>query len=74
MRAQAVFKAASLCGGIEALALRLGTDPQTLRKWIDGAVPVPAHIFVRASELITDAALADAAKQARGVRLKRAQG
>jgi hypothetical protein len=49
--------AATLVGGEEELALRLGVTRQHLDLWIAGAVPPPMKIFLKAVDIVTDAAM-----------------
>ena len=44
--------AATLCGGISALAARLGIDPGLAHAWHEGSEAPPTEVFLRAVDLI----------------------
>lgn len=50
--------AATLVGGEDELALRLGVTRRDLDLWIAGVVPPPVKIFLKAVDIVTDAAMA----------------
>jgi hypothetical protein len=45
-------RAASLVGGPEALAARLGTSPEQIKRWIAGAGGAPTFVFLGAVDII----------------------
>jgi DNA-binding transcriptional regulator YdaS (Cro superfamily) len=60
LRAQALARAALIVGGLDKLSERLGFTPATLAMLIRGDAPVPPEMFMRATEIITDATVEDA--------------
>jgi hypothetical protein len=50
--------AATLLGGEEALALRLGVTQQDLALWIRGVARPPVKIFLEAVDIVTEDAMA----------------
>jgi hypothetical protein len=55
-------RAAAIVGGMEALAVELGIPVEILSKYLRGELPIPTGVFLRASEIVTDATVVDAAK------------
>jgi hypothetical protein len=45
-------RAASLVGGPEALAARLGTSPEHIKRWISGVAGAPTFVFLGAVDII----------------------
>ncbi len=45
-------RAASLVGGPEALAARLGTSPEDMKSWISGVAGAPTFVFLGAVDII----------------------
>ena len=64
LHVQALARAALIVGGLDMLSERLGVTPATLAMLIRGAAPVPPAMFLRATEIISDAAVVDASKLA----------
>jgi hypothetical protein len=62
LRAQTLDWAALIIG-LDALAEDLGVTPAMLAVLVRGAARVPPEMFLRAMEIITDAAVSDAAKR-----------
>jgi DNA-binding transcriptional regulator YdaS (Cro superfamily) len=62
LRAQTLARAATILGGVDALAERLGVAPGTLSMLIRGEASAPPEMFLVAIDIITDAGLADAMK------------
>ena len=52
-------------GGVEALAERLGVTSKVLSLLIRGDASVPPDLFFRASEILTEAGIADITKRSR---------
>jgi hypothetical protein len=50
-------------GGVEVLAEKLGVTSKVLSLFIRGDAPVPPELFFRASEIVTEAGIADITKQ-----------
>lgn len=50
--------AATLVGGEEALAVRLGVTQQDLALWISGVARPPVKIFLEAVDIVTNDAMA----------------
>ena len=64
LRARALAKAVVIAGGSDLLAAELGITAATLAMLIRGELPVPPEMFLRATEIITDAAIKPASKPA----------
>jgi DNA-binding transcriptional regulator YdaS (Cro superfamily) len=65
LRAKTLARAALVVGGVEALAERLGVTSKVLSLLIRGGAPVPPELFFQASEIITEAGIADISKRSR---------
>ena len=50
--AQTLNRAAQIVGGRDPLAARLQVLPAQLARWLDGVEPAPAHVFLKAVDLI----------------------
>ncbi len=50
--------AAKLVGGEEELALRLGVTRPEVDRWISGEAQPPLGVFLKAIDIVTDAAMA----------------
>jgi DNA-binding transcriptional regulator YdaS (Cro superfamily) len=61
LRAQTLARAAQIVGGADVLAEQLAVVPETLRRYLRGNSPVPLEIFLRATEIVTEASVGDAA-------------
>jgi DNA-binding transcriptional regulator YdaS (Cro superfamily) len=55
---QTLEYAATLVGGEEQLALRLGVTRPELSLWLSGAASPPVGVFLKAVDIVTDAAIA----------------
>ena len=64
LRAQTLARAADIVGGLDQLAGQLGIAPAALATLIRGEAEVPPAMFLRATEIITEAGLTDVAKRA----------
>ena len=62
LRAQTLARAAQIVGSADVLAVQLGVPVELLNRYLRGDLPVPANIFLHASEFITQASVVDAAK------------
>jgi DNA-binding transcriptional regulator YdaS (Cro superfamily) len=62
LRARTLARAAVILGSVERLAEELAISPKMLGRYIRGESFVPPEIFLRATEIITDGAVVDAAK------------
>lgn len=49
-------RAVQMVGGEEALALRLRVTPSHLALWLRGAEPCPTNVFLKAVDLVLEAA------------------
>ena len=58
---QVLARAALIVGGAEELAIALGTSTPVLARYLRGEFAVPPRIFLKATEIITDHAVEDAA-------------
>jgi uncharacterized protein YggE len=63
LHSEALARAAGIVGP-DRLAEELGVTPATLAVLMRGEVTVPPEMFLRATEIITEAAVVDAAKRA----------
>jgi hypothetical protein len=62
LRASTLGRAAAILGGVDVLAIQLALSPETVARYLRGDLPVPPNVFLRASEIVTDATVVDAAK------------
>jgi hypothetical protein len=62
LQREVLVKAAQIVGGVEGLARTLGMSAFMLKLVIEGGRPVSGAIFAHASEILTDAGVADASK------------
>jgi hypothetical protein len=62
LHAQALARAAAIVGGTDILAVECGVPPEMLARYLRGESPVPADLFLKATEIITAASVLDAAK------------
>jgi hypothetical protein len=47
---------------MDALAVELGIPVEIMSKYLREELPIPTSVFLRASEIVTDATVLDAAK------------
>jgi hypothetical protein len=52
--AQTLKRAAQIVGGREPLAAHLQVLPTQLARWLDGVEPAPAHVFLKAVDLLNE--------------------
>ena len=69
LQRQVLVKAAQIVGGVDGLACALGMSAFMLKLLIDGGRPVSSAIFAHASEILTDAGVADSCKPSSDVGL-----
>jgi len=62
LHAQALKRAVQIVGGVDVLARAMGLQVNLLEQYIRGEHSVPADLFLKATEIITAAAVLDAAK------------
>ena len=62
LHAQALARAALIAGGVDLLAVELAVSREVLTRYLRGELPVPHCLFLRATEILTDASVMDAAK------------
>jgi len=62
LHAQALKRAVQIVGGVDILAVELGVEPDMLDRYLRGQLPVPADLFIKATEIITATGVLDAAK------------
>jgi hypothetical protein len=62
LHAQALARAAVIVGGTDILAIECGVAPEMLLRYLGGQLPVPADLFLKATEIITATGVLDAAK------------
>ena len=60
IRAQALSRAALIVGDMDALAEKLAISPEMLASYLRGEFPVPANVFRRATEIISDSTVSGA--------------
>ena len=64
LHARVLARAVQIVGGIDGLAIQLGVQPTVLSRLLRGDFPVPPDVFLKATEIVTAAGVADAAKAA----------
>ena len=57
-----LLRAAEIAGGVNQLGSRLNIPPTLLDGFIKGHFELPQHIFLKCTEIVTEAGVADAAK------------
>jgi hypothetical protein len=62
LHARTLARAASIVGGVDALANELAVPSEVVARYLRGELAVPTDVFLRASEILTDASVVDAAK------------
>jgi len=62
LHARTLVRAALIAGGVNGLAGQLALPPELLARYLRGELPVPQDVFLRATEILTDASVVDAAK------------
>lgn len=50
--ARTLHRTCEKVGGIGSLAKRLGVSPATLKRWLDGAAPIPQSAFLKAVDIL----------------------
>jgi hypothetical protein len=60
IRAQVLARAANIVGGVDILAERLAVTPEMLGRYLRGESVIPPEVFLKATEIITAKAIADA--------------
>ena len=58
VRAPTLARAALMVGGLHVLAEQLGISRETLGRYVRGESPIPAHVFVLASEIVKNGSVA----------------
>ena len=53
LRSRAVAKAVQILGGEEALAVRLGLTPGTIKLLMVGKIPVPQQVFLKVVDILS---------------------
>ena len=59
-------RAAEICGGPNALCLRMGVSEHHLRLWLEGKARLPEHIFLKATDVVLADDIARAEQDRRG--------
>jgi hypothetical protein len=62
LHARTLARAALIAGGVDGLAGELALPADLLARYLRGELPVPPNVFLRATEILTDASVVDAAK------------
>jgi hypothetical protein len=62
LAAQTLARAAAIVGGVDALAVELAVPVEIAGRYLRGELPIPTSVFLRGSEIVTDATVVDAAK------------
>ena len=62
LRAQVVVRAAAIVGGVDMLATELGLPMETVGRYVRGESVIPPEVFLKATEIITAAGVAEIAK------------
>jgi hypothetical protein len=52
VHARTVQRAAEIVGGIELLAGQLDVSDESLKKWLEGELPIPQDIFLRCVDIV----------------------
>ena len=58
-------RAAEICGGYAVLSAQLGVSDFRLRQWVDGKAPLPATVFLKATDIVLQDDIARAAQDRR---------
>ena len=58
-------RAAEICGGYNALCVRLGVNEHRLRGWLEGRAPLPDAVFLKAADIVLEDDIARAAQDRR---------
>ena len=58
-------RAAEICGGYNALCVRLGVNAYWLRAWLDGRSRLPDDVFLKAADIVLEDDIARAAQDRR---------
>ncbi|MBV9191905.1 MAG: hypothetical protein JOZ85_15565 [Betaproteobacteria bacterium] len=58
-------RAAEICGGYNALCVRLGVSEFKLRAWLEAKATMPEHIFLKAADIVLDDDIKRAAQDRR---------
>ena len=51
-QARTLYRAVGLCGGVIALANYLGVPAMDLSNWLNGDVPPPVEVYIKAIDLV----------------------
>jgi hypothetical protein len=60
LHARTLARAASIVGGVDVLAQHLAVPAETLGRYMKGEIAVPIEVFLRATEILTEASIGDA--------------
>ena len=59
-------RAAEICGGYNALCVRLGINENRLRYWLDGSARLPEQVFLDVADIVLEDDIARADQDRRG--------
>jgi hypothetical protein len=65
LHVQTLVRAAQIAGGVDNLAVKFKVPPKTLSAFLRGKLPVPPSIFLKATDILAEAGVADVAVKAR---------
>jgi DNA-binding transcriptional regulator YdaS (Cro superfamily) len=65
MQARLLKRAIDICGGWNALCARLGVNEHQLAGWLEGSVPLPTRVLLKAADIVLDDDIAWAAQDRR---------
>ena len=58
-------RAAEICGGWNALCIRLGVEAHSMKLWLDGKARLPERVFLKATDIVLEDDIARAAQDRR---------
>jgi hypothetical protein len=58
-------RAAEICGGWNALCVRLGVEGHSVRLWMEGKARLPERVFLKAADIVLEDDIARAAQDRR---------
>jgi DNA-binding transcriptional regulator YdaS (Cro superfamily) len=65
MQARLLKRAIDICGGWNAVCARLGVNEHQLAAWLEGSVPLPPRVLLKAADIVLEDDIAWAAQDRR---------
>jgi hypothetical protein len=65
LQGKLLARAAEICGGWNALCIRLGVEAHSMKLWVDGKAGLPERVFLKAADIVLDDDIARAAQDRR---------